>query len=283
MRFHALACDYDGTLASEGRVSRDTVAALERLQTSGRKLILVTGRLLKDLLTVFPQAGICDRIVAENGALLYRPATNEEVVLGTAPPAALVGYLRRRGVTPLSCGRVIVATWEPHQVEALEAIRELNLEVQVIFNKGAVMLLPSGINKATGLKCALAELGLSRHNTVSVGDAENDHALLAVSGCAVAVANAVASLRASNLMLFLRIAEGVGDDVWLYHLDRGDYTKWFRDAIKDETLAAAATEQEHRGDATAVESRAAISNAIRTWYTGPAQGSMADGTPPAKS
>lgn len=73
----------------------------------------------------------------------------------------------------------------------LKTIRELGLELQVIFNKGAVMVLPSGVNKATGLQAALRELGLSSHNVVSVGDAENDHAFLAVSECSVAVANAL--------------------------------------------------------------------------------------------
>ena len=48
----------------------------------------------------------------------------------------------------------------------------------MIFNKGAVMILPSGVNKATGLAAALEELGLSPHNVVGVGDAENDHAFL---------------------------------------------------------------------------------------------------------
>jgi len=80
-------------------------------------------------------------------------------------------------------GRVIVATREPYQVAALETVRELGLEWQVIFNKGAVMLLPSGVNKQTGLAAALGELGLSMRNTVAVGDAENDHAILAASEC----------------------------------------------------------------------------------------------------
>jgi hypothetical protein len=71
----------------------------------------------------------------------------------------------------------------------------MGLELQVIFNKGAVMILPGGVNKATGLTCALKELGLSVHNTVGVGDAENDHAFLRVCECAVAVSNALPSLK----------------------------------------------------------------------------------------
>ncbi len=191
MRYVALACDYDGTLALDGRVDERTVEALERAAASGRKLVLVTGRELDDLLRVFPRVDLFDRVVAENGALLYQPATREERQLGEPPPAALVAALRERGVTPLSVGRVIVATWHPHETTVLDAIRDLGLERQVIFNKGAVMVLPPGVNKATGLVAALDELGLSPHNTVAVGDAENDHAFLDVSECAVAVANAL--------------------------------------------------------------------------------------------
>ena len=77
----------------------------------------------------------------------------------------------------------------------LETIRDLGLELQVIFNKGAVMVLPAGVNKASGLVAALDELGLSPHNVVGVGDAENDHAFLAACECAVAVANALPTIK----------------------------------------------------------------------------------------
>ena len=88
MRYLALAADYDGTLATNGLVPERTVAALERLVASGRKLILVTGRVLPDLLEIFPRLDLCERIVAENGALLYRPASKELEVLAPHAPRA---------------------------------------------------------------------------------------------------------------------------------------------------------------------------------------------------
>ncbi|RUR74844.1 HAD family hydrolase [Chlorogloeopsis fritschii PCC 9212] len=72
MRYLALATDYDGTLATDGRVNDETLAALKRLQASGRKLILVTGRQLDDLQRAFPQFDCFDCIVAENFALSIR-------------------------------------------------------------------------------------------------------------------------------------------------------------------------------------------------------------------
>jgi HAD superfamily hydrolase (TIGR01484 family) len=194
-QFSALACDYDGTLAHDGRVDEATRAALARCIASGRTLILVTGRELEDLFATFRHVDLFERVVAENGALLYRPATGEERPLAQPPPESFVRLLRQRGVEPLSVGRVIVATWQPHENTVLQVIRELGLELQLIFNKGAVMVLPTGINKATGLTAALAELRLSPHNVVGIGDAENDHAFLDLCGCGVAVANALPSLK----------------------------------------------------------------------------------------
>jgi hydroxymethylpyrimidine pyrophosphatase-like HAD family hydrolase len=191
MRFHALACDYDGTLAAHGRVDEDTLAALQRFLASGRKLILVTGRELPDLKSTFPRLDLFEWVVAENGALLYRPGTHEEKALAGPPPESFFDALRARGVPPVSVGRAIVATCEPHQQAVLDAIRDLGLELHVIFNKGSVMVLPSGVNKATGLAAALKGLGLSPHNVVGVGDAENDHAFLKLCACSVAVANAL--------------------------------------------------------------------------------------------
>ena len=195
MRYLALCTDYDGTIAHHGHVDEPTIDALEALKASGRKLILVTGRELDELKTVFDRFDLFERVVAENGALLYRPDTGEERVLGEAPAAAFVEDLKRRGVDRLSVGRCIVATWEPFERQVLESIRDLGLELQVIFNKGAVMVLPSGINKASGLKAALAELNISAHNAVAVGDAENDHAMLSLCECSAAVANALPAVK----------------------------------------------------------------------------------------
>ena len=195
MRYLALCCDYDGTLAHDGTVSATTRAALERCVASGRRLLLVTGRELPELKQVCNCLELFACVVAENGALLYHPDTGEERVLASPVSERFVRQLRERGVAPLSTGRVIVATWEPHQATVLDTIKDLGLELQVIFNKGAVMVLPAGVNKASGLAQALEALGLSAHNAVAVGDAENDQAFLRACECGVAVANALPSLK----------------------------------------------------------------------------------------
>lgn len=194
MKYKALACDYDGTLAHDGLVGDDVAAALQRCRDSGRKLLMVTGREIRDLASIFCRLDLFDYIVAENGGTLFCPTTRVERLLAAPPPEAFVHALRSRGVTPLATGRVILATWSPFETIIIETIRDLGLEMQVIFNKGSVMVLPSGINKATGLAAALGELGIPAANTVAVGDAENDHALLDAVELGVAVANAIPML-----------------------------------------------------------------------------------------
>jgi HAD superfamily hydrolase (TIGR01484 family) len=209
MRYLVLACDYDGTLAHDGRVSDDTMAALERLRASGRRAVLVTGRELDDLLGVFPHVGYFDRVVAENGALLYDPASKQEKLLAQQPPDSFLDELRKKGVSPVSVGRVIIATWKPQETAVLAAIRDQGLDLQVAFNKDAVMVLPSGVNKATGLIAALKELDLSPHEAVGIGDAENDHAFLGLCECAAAVANALDAVKL-HVDLVTRADHGAG-------------------------------------------------------------------------
>ena len=194
MQYLALATDYDGTVAHDGITDADTLAALRRARDSGLKLILVTGRELESLFATFDHLDLFDRAVLENGALLYHPATKESRQIAPPPPEALVDRLRAARI-PLSVGRSIVATEVPHEHVLLSAIHDLGIEWHVIFNKGSVMALPSGITKATGLAPALDELHIPAERVVGVGDAENDHAFLRMCGLSVAVANALPAVK----------------------------------------------------------------------------------------
>ena len=218
MHYVALATDYDGTIAHHGEVDAPTLAALERLRGASRKLILVTGRELDDLIRCMDRLDLFDLVVAENGALLYWPATKQERTLAPPPPPEFAERLRAAGVSPLSVGRVIVASWEPNEGTVLATIRDMGLELQIIFNKGAVMVLPAGVNKESGLRAALQELDISPRNVVAVGDAENDFAFLDLCGMPVAVANALPRLKdAAALVTQGERGEGVAElvDLWL--------------------------------------------------------------------
>ncbi len=235
MAYLALATDYDGTIATEGAVDSATIAALERWKATGRKLILVTGRMMDDWLAVFPKYAspdFFDWVVTENGAVLYHPSSQTLKLLTAAPPPMFVQQLRdqigdgakmaetfgsgeftqmlhRGELKPFSMGHVIVATWQPYEIEANHLIQAMNLDLQVILNKRAVMILPRGIDKAFGLSAVLQELNLSPAQTVGVGDAENDCHLLDLCGYSVAVANALPLLK-SRVDLVTEGARGAG-------------------------------------------------------------------------
>jgi len=212
MRFTCLAFDYDGTLAIEGRISEELLSSLAKAKNSGIKLILITGRILKDLHRVFPQNDLFDYVMAENGAVLYCPATRITKLLCDPIPLSFVENLRKKGVKPIEVGNVIVSSWHPNENLIIEAIHEFGLDLHISFNKGAVMVLPAGVNKATGLKAALSELNQSVHNTIGIGDGENDFVFMDKCEYAVAVGNALPVLKdLADLILEKDNGQGVID------------------------------------------------------------------------
>lgn len=196
MKYCAIATDYDGTLAKDGQIDPPTVAALHRYRDRGGTWILVTGRELAELQAICPYLELFQRVVVENGAVLYNPLTDHSRPLAAPLPDRFVETLRRRQVGPISQGQVVVATWQPHGDAVQQTIDELQLPARVILNKQAVMVLPEGVNKATGLRAALEELAIAPHQVAAIGDAENDQDLLTCSGLGVAVANALSGLKA---------------------------------------------------------------------------------------
>ncbi|GAB4229227.1 MAG: hypothetical protein Kow0049_10690 [Stanieria sp.] len=195
MNYLAIASDYDGTLATEGKVDLATLNAVNQWQESGRKFILVTGRRINSLKTVFEAINICDYIVAENGAVLYHPQSQTSHLLCQPASIKLIEKLQQKGIKNIAVGEAIVATWQPHEEIVRETIAELNLSLEIILNKRAIMILPTGINKASGLELALNKLNLTSPEVIGVGDAENDLDLLKYSGLGVAVGNALPEVK----------------------------------------------------------------------------------------
>ena len=206
----ALASDYDETLACNGRIERPTLAALHWFKASGRKVLLVTGRELDDLLKICPEINIFDALVAENGAVVYLPLTQDLTTLASPPPEDFVDALRERGVQPLSVGHCIVAAQRPHHETMRKTIRDMGLNMHLVLNRDSVMALPTGINKSTGFRLALKKLGLVAAGVVGIGDAENDEAFLKECGLSVAVANALPALKqAADIITIQEHGSGV--------------------------------------------------------------------------
>jgi hydroxymethylpyrimidine pyrophosphatase-like HAD family hydrolase len=191
LKLAAFALDYDGTIAVDGVLDPGVRDAIADARRQGIMALLVTGRRLADLRHVAGDLTCFDVIVAENGAVLDFPVSGRHVVLGHPPYPAFVDELRRRGAQ-VSVGETVVETDASSADAALEVLRRLELPLILAFNRGRLMVLPQAVAKSTGLRQALGALRLSIHNTIGIGDAENDHDLL--DACEVGVAVAWGSL-----------------------------------------------------------------------------------------
>lgn len=192
----AIASDFDGTIGSDDGTPASTAAALGRFKATGRKLVLVTGRPLGELKQVLPDVGLFDTAVIENGGVLYYPQSDTIRALAAGPSQAFVARLRERGVKELAVGTTIVATHADHHQTIAETIRDMSLDLEIILNTDALMVLPPGVHKASGLAVALAELSIDPARVAAIGDAENDVIFLKQCGYAVAVANALPQVKA---------------------------------------------------------------------------------------
>jgi hydroxymethylpyrimidine pyrophosphatase-like HAD family hydrolase len=193
-RFSILALDYDGTIACEGELDPDVRVAIAEARSSGLTVLIVTGRILADLQRVAGDLRFVDAVVAENGAVVAFPSTGRSVALAPPPPARLVDGLRRCGVD-IGVGAVVIEADATDAAQILSVVRALELPEVLIFNRDRVMILPSGINKGTGLKSMLRRLHLSPHQAIGIGDAENDHELFDACEKGVAVGWGSAALR----------------------------------------------------------------------------------------
>ena len=193
MKFGVLALDYDGTIARDGVLDPDVKAAIMEARARGIVVVIVTGRILSELRQAAGDLEFVDAVVAENGAVLAFP-NGQSRLIGHLPPQVFLDELRRRGIE-FKTGQCIVEADAASAPQILAVIRELELPLALLFNRSRLMVLPQAISKGTGLREALNALRLSVHNAIAIGDAENDHDLLAECEIAVAVSWGSAALQ----------------------------------------------------------------------------------------
>lgn len=195
MKLAAFALDYDGTIAHDGVFDPAVREAIAAARRQGIFVVLATGRRLSDLRRVAGDLTCFDAVVGENGAVLEFPASGRHLVIGHPPNPAFIEELRRRGV-PVVVGETVVETDAVSAPKTLDVLQQLEQPLILAFNRGRLMVLPQAVAKSTGLRQALLSLRVSIHNTVGIGDAENDHDLLDACEVGVAVAWGSAALRA---------------------------------------------------------------------------------------
>ncbi|HEY2151805.1 MAG TPA: HAD family hydrolase [Vicinamibacterales bacterium] len=215
MKLSALALDYDGTIAVNGVLDASVRKAIREARRRGIAVILVTGRRLSDLRQVAGDLACFDVVVAENGAVIEFPETGRHAVLSHPPAPAFLIALRDRNVATV-LGECVVESEAASAPAILDAIRQCEQPLVLTFNRGRLMVLPQAVSKSTGLRQALFALRLSIHNTIGIGDAENDHDLLDACEVGVAVSWGSAALRA----MADEVIEGTGPDAVASYIDR---------------------------------------------------------------
>ncbi|HEV8721354.1 MAG TPA: HAD hydrolase family protein [Candidatus Binatia bacterium] len=195
MYCRVIACDFDGTGAVDGHPAPELYAALAAARAQGIVTLLVTGRVLEDVQRACEELSPFDGVIAENGAVVHLCGRKRTIQMGDPPSEQFLGELRAQGV-PFHTGAVIVGTWEQHANKLLELIRRFGVDGQLVFNRAALMILPSGITKAVGIRRALDELGRSERNMIAFGDAENDIPMLVDAEVGVAARGSVQAITA---------------------------------------------------------------------------------------
>jgi hypothetical protein len=161
--FKAVALDLDGTLTENDHLAGTGMTAV-RASRADLKMILVTGRIFDDLEAAYPGLpSEFDAVVAENGADLH--TRSDTRLLASPVDPAVQPALASRGIAARA-GRVLLAVAADDAGAAIEVIADLGLDHQVVHNRGAAMIVPAGVTKATGLLAALgrARLVAAQHD-----------------------------------------------------------------------------------------------------------------------
>jgi len=205
-----MAFDFDETLATSGRMHPSAAAALAEAKRAGWLLALVTGRTYDRLVTICPERHLFDIVVPENGCLLHTPSDGALEHLAGGPVDRLREGLTAAGIAFFP-GRVVTITGREDEAGVREVLAADGLTFDCFVNRPAVMIVPRGASKATGLAVGLRRLGVGPADVIAVGDDENDLAMFAAVGLSVAVGNAIDAVKAAaDLVLDVPNGEGVG-------------------------------------------------------------------------
>ena len=185
----------------------------------------MTGRILSELRRVAGGFHFVDAVVAENGGVVHFPDSGHVSVLAPPVPKPFIALLEQLGI-PFQLGQSLTDADANDAVRLLAGIRELELPLVLIFNRGRVMVLSQGVSKATGLQIALDMLRVSPRNTLAVGDGENDHELLRLAEVGAAVEWGSAALQAAA-------------DVVISGSGPADVSRFVRRAVKHQATACA--------------------------------------------
>jgi hydroxymethylpyrimidine pyrophosphatase-like HAD family hydrolase len=173
----AFVTDFDRTLQRPG--GRPTQAARGALRTAralGLRTILVSGREYVELGRLARGFGRWDALVAEDGAVVEAPRGSPPKVFGRRAAVEIRRRLTHHPKLQGDWGEVVYSLARGHRRRLVRMLS--GLPVHVTANVDRLMVVPAGVNKLTGVRVALRQLGLGNRPYAAIGDAENDVEML---------------------------------------------------------------------------------------------------------
>ncbi len=162
----------------------------------GLRVILVSGREYPTLASIARRIRVVDAVVAENGALVDSPFVGRPKRYGRATGTRVRERFAITNLHGIEVGEVVVSV--PLRSAREAGRRVAGLAVTLVRNADRVMIVPRGVDKATGVRAAMRGLRLGAASFAAIGDGDNDLPLLRAAALAGAVHNARPGVRAES-------------------------------------------------------------------------------------
>jgi phosphoglycolate phosphatase len=197
------AVDIDGTLTENGggMVHLAALAKLRYLEKMGYNVIYVTGRSSIEAYVLAVFGGTTRIAIGENGGVITTApqehrllASKEKCMRGYEVLKNNLNGVKIKPVFPRMTEVVLLRTFELK--EGQKILDEYHLPLYLSDSKYAFHINEKGINKAYGLKEALAVLSVEPNQVVAIGDSETDISMYDICGYSIALDHADDNVKA---------------------------------------------------------------------------------------
>ncbi|MCK4809115.1 MAG: glycosyltransferase [Candidatus Aenigmarchaeota archaeon] len=196
----AIITDYEQTITdkipaddfNETDIDRGMLRSMRKLNID---LILATGRNIRYVKKMCKRFTGWRCIVAENGAVIYFPATKKTITINTYYMTRAKKIIKNLNLPGTMAGKVIVRARAVDEQIIKEKLGKLNEKVSIIKNADEIMIVPINVDKGLGLRIAMRYLNIDMDKTVVIGNGENSQSMFMNPGIKIALFNAAEKLK----------------------------------------------------------------------------------------
>ncbi len=196
----AIITDYEQTITdkmpgddfNETDIDRGMLRSMRKLNID---LILATGRNIRYVKRMCKKFTGWRCIVAENGAVIYFPATKKTITINTYYMTRAKKLIKNLNLPGTMAGKVIVRARAVDEQLIKEKLGKLNEKVSIIKNANEIMIVPINVDKGLGLRIAMRYLNIDMDKTIVIGNGENSQSMFMNPGIKIALSNAAEKLK----------------------------------------------------------------------------------------